>query len=274
MKIGLAHIGPLWFAACRILLGAAVLFVFLGLTSRLTLPVRSEMPVLFSVGLVQVGACMALLHASVLFIDPGKAAVLAYTTPIWAAPMAAIFLGEKMTLRKAAGIGLGIAGVVALFDLTALSTGWDDNASGNAMPLISALLWAGVIVHIRGHGWVRPHLSLLPWQLLAGGLLLSVVAFIGEGAPSFVLNRELVAILAYNGIAATAFSFWAYNGAARVLPASTTALASLSIPVVGVISSTLMLGDPITNAIILGLILIAAGITLSSLSASSTIRRR
>lgn len=266
MKVGLHHIGPLWFAAFRVLLGAAALFVFLGLGGRLSRPTRSELPILFSVGILQVGGCMALLHSSLLYVEAGRAAVLAYTTPVWAAPLAAVFLHERLTPRKIAGILLGMAGIAAMFSSHLAHWTWNDAALGHLMPLTSALLWAGVIVHIRGHGWKRPHLALLPWQLLLGGLSLSGLAALVEGVPVVAPSLEGLAILVFNGLAATAFSFWAYIGAARVLPANTTALASLSIPVVGLVSATAMLGEPVTTPLLIGLLLIASAIALSSFS--------
>ncbi|GAB6054349.1 DMT family transporter [Magnetospira thiophila] len=265
MKIGIDHIGPLWFAALRVLLSAIVLFAFLGLRRRVSLPTRSELPVLLSVGGVQIGICMALLHASLLFVDAGRAAVLAYTIPLWAAPMAILFLGEKLTARKALGIGLGGAGIAVLFNPLSFPWGWNAPTFGNALPLISAVLWAAVLVHVRAHGWRRPHLSLLPWQLLIGGIVLSGVALVGEGLPRLTPSFDLLWILGYNALVATVLCFWCYIGAARVLPANTTAISSLGIPVVGLISSAVFLGEPLTPTTLGGMALIAAGIVASSL---------
>ncbi|CCQ75115.1 DMT family transporter [Magnetospira sp. QH-2] len=264
MKLGMDHIGPLWFAAYRVLLGGAALFAILALQGRLSFPTRSELPVLLSVGLVQIGGCIALLHSSLLFVDPGRAAVLAYTTPIWAAPLAALFLAEVLTWRKILGVGLGMAGIALLFNPLTFPWGWNGDTLGNGMLLVSALLWAGVIVHIRSHGWKRPHLSLLPWQLLIGGVFLAGISFVGEGAPVLPLDGSLPWILLYNGLIATALCFWCYIGAARVLPATITAIASQGIPVVGLSSSAWVLGEGITVILVGGLVLIVAGITVSS----------
>ncbi|MET0106762.1 MAG: DMT family transporter [Sedimenticola sp.] len=264
MKIGLDHIGPLWFAAIRVILGAIILFILLAVQGRVSKPQRSEIPVLLSVGLVQIGICMALLHSALLFMEAGRTAVLAYTIPIWAAPLAALFLKEFLSIRKLAGIGFGIAGVAALFHVHLAGWDWKDAHPGQAMPLLSALLWASVIVHIRGHGWTRPHLSLLPWQLAIGAVVLTTAAFLFEGAPHFEFDPILIAVLMFNGAIATAFAFWAYIGAARILHAGSTALGSLAIPVVGLLSSNWILGEPLTPSILLGMALIGIGILLSS----------
>jgi drug/metabolite transporter (DMT)-like permease len=50
-------------------------------------------------------------------------------------------------------------------------------------------------------------------------------------------------VLAYNGPIATSFSYWAGTSITRSLPAITTSLSFLAVPVVGVLSSELMLGE-------------------------------
>ncbi|MCB1758463.1 MAG: DMT family transporter [Gammaproteobacteria bacterium] len=264
MKIGLDYIGPLWFAAIRVIIGALVLFVFLGLWQRITFPGRSDLPVVLSVGVVQVGICMALLHSSLLYLEAGRAAVLAYTIPIWTAPLAALFLREALRPRKLAGIFLGVSGVAALFHTQLVGWQWQDLHPGQALPLLSAVCWAAVIVHIRGHGWTQPHLSLLPWQLAIGALLLSSAAFYVEGVPSVPAQPVLIAALLYNGLLGTALAFWAYIGAARILPAGSTSLGSLAIPVVGLLSASLLLNEAMTLWVLSGMALIGAGILLST----------
>lgn len=265
MKLGLTHIGPLWFAAWRVVLAAGLLFALLAAQGRLAPPRREDVPVLISVGFVQIGLCLALLHSALLFLEAGRAAVLAYTTPIWAGPLAALFLRERLTAPRLAGIALGMAGVGALFHAQLLNWDWADAHPGQAMPLVSAFLWAGVIVHVRRHGKSRPHLALLPWQLSLGAAVLVAAALVFEGPPRLPLEAGLLGALAFNGAIATAFAFWAYIGAARVLPASSTALGSLGIPVVGLLSSNWVLGESLTLPILAGMTLIGGGIVLSTL---------
>jgi drug/metabolite transporter (DMT)-like permease len=59
MKMGLAHISPLWFAACRFGSAALISFLVLGALRRLRLPSRQEWPLVIGVGLLQMGAFTA-----------------------------------------------------------------------------------------------------------------------------------------------------------------------------------------------------------------------
>ncbi|MES9958750.1 MAG: DMT family transporter, partial [Sedimenticola sp.] len=168
MKIGLNYIGPLWFAAIRVVIATLCLFALLALQGRLSPPTREELPVVFSIGVLQIGIFLGLIQFSLLFVEAGRSAVLAYTTPIWTAPLALLFLRETLTRRKLLGIVFGLGGILILFNPFTFPWGWNDYTFGNALLIAAAMVLAIVIVHVRGYGWTRPHLSLLPWQFLLG----------------------------------------------------------------------------------------------------------
>ncbi|MBL4615411.1 MAG: DMT family transporter [Magnetovibrio sp.] len=259
MKIGLNEIGPLWFAALRVSLAALVLFAYLGLRGQLRLPDRSEGPVLLSVGVLQIGVFMAMIHTAVQFVDAGRSAVLVYTTPIWAAPMAYWYLAERLNSRQVIGVLCAVAGLLALFN--PFSFAWHDTDSvlGNGLLLGAAIIWAAVIVHVRGFGWSRPHLGLLPWQMVLGAAVLVPLAWTVEGPPSIPLNGQFFIIMAFNAIFATAFAFWAYLSAAKTLPANTTAMASLGVPMVGIAASAGLIGESLSPELAAGLAFIILG---------------
>ena len=66
--------------------------------------------------------------------------------------------------------------------------------------------------------------------------------------------------MVYNGPVASGFCFWAYVTVSRNLPAMSTALGSLGVPVLGVLFSALILGEEISLIIVSGLILISIGV--------------
>ncbi|MCK4939984.1 MAG: DMT family transporter [Rhodospirillaceae bacterium] len=273
MKLGLGYIGPLWFAALRVMVATVALFAFLGASGRLSLPKADETPILFSIGVVQIGAFMGLIHYALLYVEAGRSSVLAYTTPIWILPLAVWFLGERLNKQKLLGVAIGIGGVAVLFNPPALPSGitwgWNGYTLGNALLLVAAILWAGTIVHVRAHGWTRPHLSLLPWQFLLGSIVLAIVAFGVEGVPNVPMGADFIAIMIFNGVLASAFSFWALIYAARILPASATAMGSLGVPVVGIISSVVIIGEKVSPTMMTGAGLIIFGIAVFTFTRNS-----
>ncbi|MDX9861693.1 MAG: DMT family transporter, partial [Rhodospirillales bacterium] len=259
------HIPPLWFAAARHVLAAIDLFGLLAALGRLRLPRRGHWGVLLSVGIGQVGANMALIHLGVQYIEAGRSAIFAYTTPLWVAPLAAIFLGERLHHRKLLGVALGLLGVVVLSGPAALTLGSGPTLLGNGLLVLAAMISASVIVHMRSRGRAVQALDLAPWQMLLGAAVLVPTAILAEGPPAVEWSIPLVAVLAYNGMLATAFCLWAFVVVMRDLPATSTAVGSLGVPVVGVLTSAVILGEPLSLAKMAGLTLILGGVLVVSI---------
>jgi len=262
MKVGITHIPPLWFASTRVLLGAACLFALLALRREFRWPVRSDLPILLSVGILQLGIGLGLVHSALKAVEAGRSAILAYTTPIWVAPLAIVLLGERPTPARIGGLAFGLAGLAVLFDPSLPDLAEPRQIAGNVLLLVSAMLVAVVIVHSRRHRMTMTPLQLMPWQLSLGGILLAVQAVMIEGLPEISFTPSLVVILLYNGPIASAFCFWAYFSVMRALPATSTALGSLGVPVAGMLFSAVALGEVLTSAKVLGMGLISVGVAL------------
>lgn len=266
MKWGLGFITPLWFAVARFSIAAACLFAFLLATRRLRLPPRGDLSVLLSVGVLQMGVFVMLVNVALLHVPAGRSAILAYTTPLWVLPGAVLFLKEKIRPLALGGLLLGVAGVATLFNPSALDTSRPGVVSGHLMLVGGAACWAFAIVHVRGHRWVTGPLELAPYQMLIAIAVMTPCALAIEGPPRFVWSPELCTVLAYNGPIATAFCFSATLAATRSLPAMTTSLSFLAVPVLGAVMSTLALGETLGLDLVLGFVLILGGVGLVTLS--------
>lgn len=260
MKIGLESIPPFHFALARMLLGGLTMFAVAALAGQLRVPSRHDLPVVLSVGLLQMGAFMALVNWGLEFVGAGRAAILAYTTPIWVVPLSLLTLRERLPALKLLGLLLGLGGVAVLFN--PLGFDWSDRhvLLGNGLLLLGALVWAVLIVQIRGHRWEGTPLSLAPWQFSVAMLALAPLALVVEHDEPIRWSTELALVLAYNGPIATAFCFWAMISVTRALPAVSTSLGSLGVPVVGMMSAAWWLGEPLTPTNTGGLLLVLAGL--------------
>jgi drug/metabolite transporter (DMT)-like permease len=267
-KIVLNHISPLWFACLRVAMGSISLFLVQAFrTEAIKLPARADLPVVLSVGLVQVAAVMGLVQLGLANVPAGRSAILSYTTPLWVVPGAILILGERLRLVKSMALLLGLAGVAVMFNPAAFD--WSDHNAivGNAYLLAAAALWAGSIIHVRAHRWHGTPLTLAPWQMLIGLIPLFVLAWSIEGRPprpSFSLGTLVLAI--YSGPLITALPFWALVTVSRILPAVTTSLTLLLVPVIGLLSSTVFLSERMNATMIVGLLLIISAIAAVSLA--------
>jgi drug/metabolite transporter (DMT)-like permease len=266
MKVGLEAITPMWYALSRLLIGGLTLFAILRATGRLIVPGRHDWPIVVSVGLLQMAAFLTCVNFGLLYVDAGRAAILAYTTPLWVTPVAVGFLGERLGPRKAAGLVVGLAGVATLFN--PLGFDWSDPAviTGNGLLMLAAFCWAGAILHTRNHPWRATPLQLAPWQMSVAAPLILVLALVFEGDAAVAWSAGLVVNIAYNGVVATAFCFWAAVTVQRSLPSVSTSLGLLGVPTAGMLFSALALGETLTPTRVGGLVLILAGMALVNLA--------
>ena len=262
MKMGLSHIQPLWFASFRLGLGVVSMVAILLPMGRLRLPPRGDWPVIASLGLLNMALFMVLTNLGLMAVPAGRSAILAYTTPLWVAPGAALFLGEHLSRGRVAGLCFGLGGIVVLFNPFGFDWGNRSALLGNGLLLLAALIWAAAILHVRGHVWRSSPLDLAPWQMLVGLAPLTAAAAIIEGAPRPDGSGELIWVLIYNGTLATAFAFWAAVTVNRLLPALTVSLSFLCVPAGGLVFSSLMLGEGLSLTNMGGLALIVIGVAI------------
>ncbi len=262
MKIGLGYMPPGWLAVCRMGLSTLCFFALFAFRWRLPLPQKGDGAILFTLSVFQMAGAMGFSHLAMLYVDPGRSAILAHTHPLWAAPMAYFVLREKLSLSRFTGLALGLAGVVVLFNPLTLDWSAEGVVIGHVFLLCTALSMAISLVHMRRHHWVSSPLELMPWAMLGATVLLFVLSMVFEDTVDITWSGELMAILAFNGLLVGALGFWAYISAARSLPTNSTALGLLATPVIGLVSSALLLSEPLTADKIAGLVFIAGGVTL------------
>lgn len=268
-KIIVQDVTPLWATALRCVIAAAVLAPLLWMQGDFIIPRRGDLPVVFCTSILHLVAFSALVAAGLQFVPAGRAIVLGYTTPLWVAIGAALFLSEEITRRRAIGIGFGLAGLAVIFNPQTLN--WSDREVmfGSGLILIAAFCWAGNIVYVRAHKWISTPFQLVFWQMLLAAALLSLVAWFAEGPPHVAWTGRLSALMLYSGVVCTAFANWAMTVVNRNLPAVTTSLCLLATPLLGIVSATVILSEPLEPSLFLAMALVIGGIALGAVAAGS-----
>jgi drug/metabolite transporter (DMT)-like permease len=267
-KVILRSLSPLWAVALRTAIAAVVLVAVAWLGGRLVRPPRGDLPVLLSITLLHIVGFSVLSSWGLMLVPAGRSVVLAYTTPLWVIPGAWLFLGERLTRRRAAGVAIGLLGLLTLFNPLALDWGDHEVVLGHLAIVAAAMLWAGSILHIRGHRWRATPFVLLPWEtMLATGILAVLALTVSDGVPEVAWTSPLILLVLYAGIPGSALAYWAVAMASRNLPAVTTSLGLLATPVVSVIASTVFLGEPLTPSLMVAIVLILGGVALGTAEA-------
>ena len=262
MKIGIEYLPPVFFGALRMFVGAVFMFAVVRAYGRIRVPSSGDWPMVLNVGLLQMAIPTALMHFSLSFVDAGRASLLAFTHPIWVAPLAMIFLGERLNKGTVGGLIVGMLGLMVLFNPLGFDWRDDDVLLGNGLLILSAVSWAIGIVHVRLHDWNASPLSLSPWQMLVAGLLLLSLSLAREDLSETVWDQNLIYVLAFVGIAATGFAYWGAVVVAKNLPAMVSSLGFLGVPIVGILSSAILLMEPLTLTLKIGTGLILGGLVI------------
>ncbi len=268
-KVVLLSLPPIWAVSLRSAIATVALFALQAASGRLALPPRGDLPVLLSITLLHMVGFNLLASWGLGLVPTGRTVVLAYTTPLWVTPGAALFLREPLTSRRWIGALVGLAGLVTLFNPAAFD--WSERrvVLGNLAILVAALLWAASILHIRAHRWVSTPFAVIPWETLLTTVLLTPIALATTPPPDVDWSPAFILLLLYLGIGGTAVAYWAVATASRLLPAATTSLGLLATPVVTVITATLWLGEPLSLSLVLAVILVLGGVAIGTTGTSA-----
>ena len=262
IKAILQDLPPLWAVGLRSTIGTTILFAISAFRRNVVLPKRGDISVVLNIALLHMVAFTGLISIGLQFVPAGRSVVLGYTTPLWVTVGARVFLGETLTPSRTMGLIVGVSGLLFLFDPSTFDWSNRNAVIGNALVLAAAFCWAVSILHVRAHKWVSTPFELVPWQALLATCTLMLLALTFEGVPQIEWNARLVVLLLYGGAVGIALPYWAMQTVNRSLPAVTTALGLLAVPIVGVACSSIALGEPLNFALLAATVLIVGGIAL------------
>lgn len=95
IKIGLASMPPLWYGVLRLTTALLTVVAILLLRRRLRRPSRDDIPVVLSVGTLQIAASILLMNFALQIVPAGRSSILAYSMPVWAALLAWLVLRRR-----------------------------------------------------------------------------------------------------------------------------------------------------------------------------------
>lgn len=243
IKVGVATVPPIWYACFRYVIATFFLFTLVAVRREVAFPPRSDWPLVAVSGVLQMAAYSALTGLALTVLPPGRASVLAFSTPIWVVPLAAWWLHEHASRPALFGVALGLLGVL-IIAAPSIHPNGAEQILAYVMLLGAAAAWAISIVIVRAHRFTATALALAPWQMLVAACLLLPFAIVVEGAPRAV-GVSGAASLAYVGPTATAFAYWAVVEPGRHIRASTMSMALLATPSLGILISALTLGEAV-----------------------------
>ena len=257
-KIGLAYCPPLLFAGLRAV-GGGLLLIGLALHHDGLPDLAGTWPALLVSALFNVLLFFALSTLSVQLLPAGIASVVLYLQPIFIAGLAHVWLGERLTRTKMAGLTVGFGGVAAI-----MVHGMEGSLSpaGLAYGVGAAAAWAlGTVAFKRAAP--RSILWFIALPFLLGGLLIVASGLaVGERWTDIAWTPTFVLVLAYGAVVGLALSWTLWLALVAAGEASRMAGNTFLVPLVSVAAGTLFLGEPLTATLAVGALAVMVGVYL------------
>jgi drug/metabolite transporter (DMT)-like permease len=261
MKIALEEIEPWTFRTLTLLIAGPSLLTLGKMAGfRLAIPSQERKPIILA-ALFNITGWFLFSAYGVTHLQAGRAAVIGSTMPLWAAIMARFVLKEQLTSERLAGLGLGLVGLTILI--------WPDIRAIGEAPFYAAFMlgaaisWAAGTITLKHFQWTTPISVLTAWQLILGGI--PIVAGTLLFPPAITLSQisfKVILCLAYTIIVAIIFCYWAWFKVVSLLPTSVASIGTLPIPVLGVFSSALILGERIGLRELVALVFVLVGLLI------------
>lgn len=257
IEVGLGTMPPLLLAALRFAV-AALPAIFI---PRPAVP----WPRFIFIGLVLFTGQFGLLFLSMKVGMPaGLASVVIQSQAFLTGPIAALVLGEKISPRQMGGTAIAFLGLAAI---ATTAGGGGVTLIGLLLSLGAALCWAVGNVALRGAGKVDMF-AMVTWLSIVPPLPLLALSYLFEGPQAIeaaFLHMGWIGVgaVAYIAIVSTniGYGIWAYL--LKLYPAAQVAPFSLLVPIVGIISAALLLGEQFGPVRLAGMVLVFAGLIVA-----------
>ncbi|WP_440109474.1 DMT family transporter [Paenibacillus sp. QZ-Y1] len=262
-KVLLNDFTPVEILFFRFLIGYLVLFLIYPRSVKIT-SFREEL-LFIAAGLCGVTLYFLIENIALVYTTASNVGVIVSIAPFFTAVLAHFFLdGEKLTRRFIIGFGIALSGII----LIALNGSFilQLNPLGDLLAFIAPAVWAIYSVLMRKIGVLPYHTIGATRKVFFYGLVFMLPAlFLFEFHFDLrrFTNMANLSNFLYLGLGASALCFVTWNRAVSLLGAVKTSVYIYLVPVITVVSSTLILHERITWVIILGAFLTLLGSTIS-----------
>jgi drug/metabolite transporter (DMT)-like permease len=256
-RIAAPEVGPVWAAEARLVIGAAVLAVVAG---RQTVEaIRGRIVAFAVVGLTFAAVPFTLISFATTQLPAGFTALLNAATPLFTALIGVAVMGQRLSSRVVAGLGVGIVAVLVL-------VGWSPfRLDPTSLLAIAAGLGAPASYAVAGN-YTRAKLSgvaplpLATGMLVAGALIALPVAVV-SGPPRMPSVDGALSLLGV-GILSTAIAWPIFFSVLRRTTPTAASTVTFVVPAFALAWASLLLGEAIGVSLLAGFGLILVSLVL------------
>jgi drug/metabolite transporter (DMT)-like permease len=248
-------LGPVVTAGARVLLAGLALAAFSALI-RFRLEWRKNWKRFVVIGMVNSAIPFLLYSFAALYLPASLEAILNSLAPLFGAVFSSVWLSEKLTFRRIAGLALGIGGVALVSSLAGFERslmGWLAFGACILAPACYGL--AGV--YMRKRATSVPPLATAGGSLLASGLILLPLAFVFP--PRTPVTPGVAGITTAFALLCSAVAYIIYYRLIAEVGATGALTVTFLVPVFAMVWGLLFLRERITLSMIGGAAVILAG---------------
>ena len=241
MKFGVTEFPPLSFRALSMLIGLPLLgLALIVLKVPFRVP-RERWGELLLLTVLNMLVWHMLIIIAVQSLTSGRAAILGYTMPIFSAVLGALYFGNRLLPRAWGGVAAAGIGVVLLLwhEFTNLA----GRPVGVMLALTAAAVWALGTQLLRRSTLPVPTLTITFWMTAITTVSMSTLSLVFERPQWKAPSPAVWATILYNAVMIFVFAQSAWYYLARSLPPVASTLSVMFIPVLGVFSGALWLGE-------------------------------
>jgi len=255
IKVAVEEMSPSSVVFLRVLIGAIVLLP-IALKRKTFLIARQYWPLLLLYTATELIGPWYLITNAEQKINSGLTGLLVATVPIWAAILASIF-GDHTVWHKSRLFGLiiGFIGVVAVVGIESLSGRQDIISIG--MVLLAAMGYAYAINMVNRKIPEVPGLALNTWAMIITSFVYLPFAIISW--PKAIPSVQTIGSVLGLGILCTAVAFILFFKVVAEVGPPRASLVTYLNTAVAVVLGVILLGEPLTLGIALGLPLVLIG---------------
>jgi drug/metabolite transporter (DMT)-like permease len=264
IKLAIGGMGPLTTAGLRFALAATAIACWARVTGR-SFGIKTgqafQLLIVSSAFTVQ----LALFYLGLERTYASRGVLISNLLPFFVLFLSHRFIpGERITLKKFAGIVLGFAGVAVMFSGSSKISGAFH--IGDLLILVAVTIWSCNVVYTKRIINDYPPFHLVLYPMIFAFPIFLCAGFFWDEQMFFNLSPMVVGAYFYQSLVSAAFGFVAWNTMLKRYGASTLHAFVFLMPIAGVVFSGLILNEPITSNLIVALGLIAAGIALVHMS--------
>src|SRR5215203_2641807 len=258
IRVAVPALGPFLLVELRVGLAAAALFLY-ALAAGSMPKIRGRWRSFLVLGFLNAAVPFSLISAAEIHLTASLAAILNSTTVMFTAIVAAVWMGDALTVRKAIGIVLGIVGVSVL-------VAWDPIPVNGAVLLAVAAMLLASLSYALGATYAKrsfsgiPPLGMAMGQLSGAVVLLLPVAVVSvpERAPSTVVTLSMLGL----AFLSTTVAYLIYFRLIENVGPTSTVTVTLLVPVFGLLFGVLLLEEPFGPGTLAGLGIILTSVVL------------